>query len=353
MCLIAILNFGCASNQATVKKELNVMENFNEENKVVFSPNIDFRIYDNISMQRQFYIDMVSTEEIKKDKLSVKIGRGVDYKYSIEQVKNEELDINTYLEYIGKKEEIEKLKKEDDSSFEYELSKYEEKLKNIDIKKINHYKIYITINRIYGNSKIEEIEIQYANDIYRVDIGTVELNSSIDLSSEEKGISMITVAASEVRVQKNEEGIENYLDSQVFKTNGNITIENIYLFKSRNKISKCSFVMENSNYSVEQEWTGEKISIPKNCTVGINLNINNQKLKSNYVYQGNEYIVIEYKFKNKNYRAYWEVNFDSALTGYELCVYLRKCVQNEEKNSFRNYWNNYLFVTGNNNYINI
>lgn len=66
---------------------------------------------------------------------------------------------------------------------------------------------------------------------------------------------MITVAASEVRVQKNEEGIENYLDSQVFKTNGNITIENIYLFKSRNRISKCSFVMENSNYSVEQEWT--------------------------------------------------------------------------------------------------
>ena len=67
------------------------MENFNEENRVVFSPNIDFRIYDNISMQRQFYIDMVSTEEIKKDKLSVKIGKGVDYKYSIEQVKNEEL----------------------------------------------------------------------------------------------------------------------------------------------------------------------------------------------------------------------------------------------------------------------
>ena len=64
------------------------MENFNEENRVVFSPNIDFRIYDNISMQRQFYIDMVSTEEIKKDKLSVKIGKGVDYKYSIEQVKN-------------------------------------------------------------------------------------------------------------------------------------------------------------------------------------------------------------------------------------------------------------------------
>lgn len=38
LCLIAILNFGCASNQATMKKELNVMENFNEENRVVFSP---------------------------------------------------------------------------------------------------------------------------------------------------------------------------------------------------------------------------------------------------------------------------------------------------------------------------
>lgn len=89
---------------------------------------------------------MVSTEEIKKDKLSVKIGKGVDYKYSIEQVKNEELDINTYLEYIGKKGEIENLKKEDDSSFEYELSQYEEKLKNIDIKKINHYKIYMGLS---------------------------------------------------------------------------------------------------------------------------------------------------------------------------------------------------------------
>ncbi len=323
LCIIVItFNTGCVNDNVTKQKELNVMEGLSEEEIIVFSPNAHFKIYDEISKQRQFYVDVVTTKNIDKEKLSVKVDAGVSYKYSIEQIENEVMDFNVYLKYIGKSEEVERLKKDDYSNYEYKLQKYEEEFKKRKIKKILHYRVYVTITQIYDDTKIDLIDVKYNNKTYSINVGNIEIYSDSELVNGEKGINMMTIASSEVKVQKNNDGIENYTDPQVFKTKERITIKDIRLLNTRHKIDKCSFTIENSDYSVEQEWNGEKMDIQKGSTVGVNLNITNSEIKKHYEFQGNEYVIIEYEYKNKNYCTYWEVNFDSLLTGYELCVYL-------------------------------
>lgn len=330
LCALVIFNTGCVSDKVVNQKELDVMEGISEEKNLVISSNANFKIYDGISKQRQFYVDIVTKERIDKEKISVKMDTGVSFKYSIEQVENEEIDLNAYLEYIGKSEELEKLKKDDYSGYEQKLEKYEEDLRERKIKKILHYRIYITVIQIFGDAKIDLITIKYNNTKYSVNVGNIEIYSDVELDSNEKGINMITIASSEVKVQRNEDGIENYIDSQVFRTTEKITIKDIRLFNSASKIDKCNFMIDNPDYSIEQEWKGEKIDIQKGSIVGINLDIINTKLKNNYEYQGNEYVIIEYECNNKNYCTYWEVNFDTSLTGYELCIYLREKLQNEK-----------------------
>lgn len=265
----------------------NIAEKLEKENIVMFSPNADYKIYNKISSQMQFYIDVFATEKINEGKLSVKMDGGVDYKYNIEQV---ETDLDTYLEY----------------------------------------KIYVTITNIYSNAKIENIDIEYNHQKYQVNVGNIQINSDIGLKRDEKGIDMKTISTSGVKVRKNKEGIANYLDAQVFTALENITIKDIRLFRSTNKIQTCNIMTEKEGKAVNQEWKGKTINIPKGSTVGINLDISNSKLKNNSRYQGNEYIVINYQCNNKDYCTFWEVNFDSALKGKELWESFKEDVSKDE-----------------------
>ena len=300
-----------------VKEELDELK--------IYEPNIDMKIYDDISKQRQFHIDIISKKKLDCEQVKIFMSKDIDYRYMVEERNDEKLDIDTYIEYIGKSSELSKIKEKNLKKYEEIVNRYETELENMNVEKIFHYRMYITITRIYTDSVINSAKIEYNGKQYEIRLGTIKINktSKIKIGSEE-GIEQITFAASEVFVEKNNEGLEEYKDSEIFNAKENIKIKNIKLYNSSSEIKESIIVIDDKRDTIEQKFTGTPINVTKGASIGISLHIQNKNIVSNYASESKEYILLEYEYKRKDYYLCWEVDFETIQTGYQLYTFNKK-----------------------------
>ncbi len=292
LCLISVfllLITGC-ENKKEIKEDNISVVNFEEKDSIIIlPPHINMKIYDDISLQRQFYIDFVTNKQIDNKELSINVSKEIGYKYAVEEVKNEELDFDDYAEVIDEKKELE--------TFE----------------EIFHYRIYVTVTQIFDDTSIDNIIILYKDKKYNADIGKVDVFKNSESDSKEYGIDKLTASSSKLFVEKNNDGLEKYEDLELFNTKQKIIIKNVKLFHSSNKIKNCTFIISNNGSIIDKQKKNNEINIKKKSKVGISLEIESPQVKYYHLNQSNEYLIIEYECNGKEYTAIWELNFESKL----------------------------------------
>ena len=192
-------------------------------------------------------------------------------------------------------------------------------MKKAKITKIYHYKLYVKLKDLF-ECKLKKGVLEYNSKKYFIDLNGINLYEKSDLNNKKsKGVDKITVAASDVIVKRNNKGIKQYYDNEVLKTKKDIDVKKIYSVK-KSVLGRTILIDNNSNNSASYLWDDDSIKINKGSTLGVDLEIKDKKIKENKLYQGNEYMAIDYICEGKQNTTYWEINFCSGLTGYQLCV---------------------------------
>lgn len=292
----------------------------------IVGENINYHLYSQISGVTGFQLECISGNELSPDDLEVTIeGITTPYNVVLEKVENEDMDVFLFAEYCGADwEKLKKLQEKEVSAYNEKMKEYEIQLENSkkDIGTIYHYLIGINFKFLeYGTTEsFQNVTVRYKEQTYEKEIGNVILDYE---KKYKNGESMQTecVAASDLSAWKNVKGEMECNIEDMFRAVLPITINNIELLENDAKLSSCEVNTVCANKGMDYEWCQDAIELEKDTKLGMKIKLQKEECANQFYYQYNNYILITYKDKNKNYEAVGEVCFRTKMSAYELYAY--------------------------------
>lgn len=293
----------------------------------IASENINLSFYKNFTHLPSFTIDCLTSNEIETDNVSVNIDINTPYQTVVTEVDNEEFDLYSFALYTGydwTKEE--QLKEQDEEGYNEYQAKYMEsykKLEESDVGELHHYLITVTLD-LSASRKTEtfhSIEVKYNDQVFEKEIGKIEIDCDTENPKKQKSLYANNVALSDIYIGKNQEGLMSFSDTEMFQTENDVEIKNIYLMDQKDTIENCNVNISSQNQTFDMEWNGESIKIDGESNLGMELSLKREDFKDKTYYKCNNYLVIEYMEDGKLYNTNSELYFSTSLTSYQLYAY--------------------------------
>lgn len=330
--IVIVCMCGCRGDKNSSKTltEKNSIEKIGSELEkddiYIVGENINYHLYSKISGVTGFQLECISRKKLSKDDLEVTIeGITTPYNIVLDKVENENMDVFLFAEYCGADwEKLKKLQEEDVDAYNETMKEYESQLENSkeNIEKIYHYFIGINFKFLQEGTteSFHNVTVEYKGQAYKKEVGTVVIDYEKEFNNR-KSIQTECVAASDISAWKNAEGKMSCTIEDMFQTVSSITINNIELLESDAKINNCEINTVCLNRGMDYEWNGDMIELEKDTNFGIELELQQENCANQFYYQYNNYILLSYKDKSKNYEAVSEVCFRTKMTAYELYAY--------------------------------
>ena len=335
-CLILVMiSIGVGCNKGT--KDVNEIKTGNENIKqigskiaedeiYIVSENIDYHFY-NISSRRGIVVDCLSSSKLDTDNIQVDIDIKTPYTVMIDEMEEEEMNEYLYAAYCGIDwEKASNLKKEDTAAYKEYLKTYENQYNELDkneIGKIYHYQIGINFTFFDDgeNESFQDITVHYKGKEFKKTIGNIIIDYSSECKTKEGSMVTECISAGDIPIYKNKNGYMDYIGTETFQTFGQVTIKNIYLFNNKDTLKKCEISVFSDKTNFNQEWSGSAIQIEKGAVLDTPITLQRESFKNKLYYQSNNYLVVEYEEKGKQYCIHTEMCFASRLNAYEMYAY--------------------------------